>query len=180
MTTSAADMAGLGATRSGRGAGDGVGALSTRERQLRAADPRLVPEEQDELASDVNQLVRGLLARNPSLSARPQRVLAKDPSVNVRRGLAKGVALEPEVAALLAGDESRAVQEALASNATTTFTDAFPLACLELSERGRAFIRDRLEQEEVEPECSGALRPSWTGTLTELIETARELSGAAV
>jgi hypothetical protein len=136
----------------------------------------LRPEVQQVLVRDSDEHVRGNLAGNAALLPELQGVLASDTAECVRRALARNESLAAEVQERLAQDESAAVREALVMNASVTFTSAFPAALLEITDRGRGFIAEHLERSRLDPEDVKVLRDGWSGTLGELVTTARELS----
>jgi hypothetical protein len=137
-------------------------------------NPSLLVELQVELASDVNLQI--CLAQNPGLALEVQEVLAHSHDEHVRTQLASSSALAPEVQVALACDASTNVQRQVAFNEAVVLTDAFALEWLELSARGRDFTLNRFDESGLDPEELSILRDGWSGTLGELLETARELS----
>lgn len=129
-------------------------------------------EVQHRLARDARTRVRWNLARFV-VDPQVQRGLAQDTS-EVRRGLAWSRTLEPCVALALAGDDEPEVRLVLAKNSAVALSSAFPVRFLEESCRGRALISHVLASAQLDPEVATALRGSWSGTLDELVETAKE------
>jgi hypothetical protein len=145
-----------------------------------AANPSLSAEVQHVLALDEDSDVRHVLARSRALHIDVQRVLVRDVSVFVRSALAKNSWLDLEVQLALAVDDQVLVRQALSENDEVVLTEHFPVAFLELSERGRDLVDGALRAAGAEPEDSEVLRQEWVGTLEELVGTTKELGAEEV
>lgn len=175
--------------------------MSLAERLALVGRDDLDPTTQDLLAGDDAWTVRNELAMSPVLAAsaaalllaqgdestllrlawnkastpRTQLELVRNGRERVRFELASRPGLAPEVQALLVEDADVRVRWALSCNTSLLLEDTLPVALLELSERGQTFVSDEASKGGVEPEVLSTLRRSWTGTLKELVETAKEL-----
>jgi hypothetical protein len=148
-----------------------------RVRQVLTRRARLGASAQRVLAGDVDQWVRLGLAWSRGLVPDVLDSLASDPVREVRSTLAaRPAAAEPELALRLARDEDARVHHALINNWHVALSAEFPLDCLEVCERGRRFVDEFLEPLDLDPEALGVLRSRWCGTLTELVETTKELA----
>jgi hypothetical protein len=152
--------------------------LTVDERYWLAGSNGLAVELQRLLVMDEDRHTRYYLAGNSSLAPELQHLLAVDENKSVRRHLARNSSLVPELQRVMAVDEDEEVRYYLAENKCVTLTSAFPVAFLELSQRGRDFITAHFAQAKLDPEDTAALREGWTGTFEELLETAAELSAA--
>jgi hypothetical protein len=145
-------------------------------RRALAGQSGLILDVQHLLAHDDDPGVRCELAVNESLLPELQHLLAGDEHPFVRRAVAMNASVVLEVQVSLANDPESEVWWYLAVNDALTPTDAFPCAFLEVRPEGQAFIAAHLEAAGLAAEDVDALRKGWTGTLGELVETARELS----
>jgi hypothetical protein len=147
----------------------------TLARRRLASETTLAPEAQGLLAADADENVRSILADRDDLVLEVQVMLARDADEYVRRRLAGNPGLAQSLALVLADDVSR-VRHVLAHNEAITLGEAFPLACLEESARGRSIITRAMAAHDLDLEEVAVLREGWVGTLEELLETAREIA----
>jgi hypothetical protein len=148
----------------------------TDVRAALAGNARVSSALQRVLARDSDWLVRMNLASNEALIAALQPLLVRDADRSVREYLGRRRDLAPELVATLAADQEACVREAVAANPSVELSAAFPLACLELSDRGRALVQWVVSQASIGGEVLDVLRWGWTGTLTELVETSEEFA----
>jgi hypothetical protein len=178
-----------------RGSFDGT-RLKAAERPG-ALDPVL----QDVLAADPVSVIRAALAERPDLTGRVSRLLAFDLETFVRRTLASNPALDlpasrvlmrdpddfvvsalalktehPEVLKELGFLTSRRVQRALVANAAVELHPSMALQALLGDVRGLLFVHEALRDAGIDPEVTSAFQTSWEGTLTELIDVARDFA----
>jgi hypothetical protein len=103
-------------------------------------------------------------------------LLLKSPWASAREKLATRPDLTPGAVAVLSHDTDARVHFALMWNESVTFTDEFLVACLLGGGPGREYLRDRLSKAGADAEVTDILKHEWTGTLKELLETAREFT----
>lgn len=131
---------------------------------------------QHSLAHDLDPEVRVALAGNGWTPEDVLEVLAGDPEPKVRRWTARNARLSAPLALALAQDDDVVVRDALMGNDSVSLTDEFPVATLELSDRGREWVSAARRAARVDAEAFAALRSSWSGTLDELVRTVAELA----
>jgi hypothetical protein len=147
-------------------------------RSFLALNSGTTPAVQLVLACDSADGIRADLAENPALAPEVQRLLALDPNEEVRHSLAESRVLVPEVHRALADDSSSYVLKSLAANWSVIPTTDYPMSYFELSAWGPSFLAARFKESGLDLEDLERLRSGWTGTLSELLETAEELSAA--
>jgi hypothetical protein len=143
-----------------------------------AANTAATPAVQLLLSQDDEGAVRYVLAENPEVMPEVLAVLALDPDEGARANAARNPKVTQDLALVLASDSRTRVRDALARNPAVELSEVFPLACLELSDRGRDLVERVLADSGVDPEASDALRGGWSGTLAELVAAAGEFSAA--
>jgi hypothetical protein len=154
-----------------------VAAMGHDEQVRRAGHPDTDPELLLALAELKEAYVWEALAGNPSSTEDVHLRVLSGADWLVRCAVAGAEGVGTRVVKVLAEDENENVRFWLVRNLSAELDASLPVAYLEESTRGVEFVAAAARRAGVDADTRAALRPGWSGTLEELLESCTELAG---